>query len=186
MDRNSGFPFMGIPNFDQERRDERELKDGIKELKTDKDVEDFLRAGYENKWFVNLYTEHHDYDVLDFLTIDGNVNETPYKSSDEYYSSDEVEEIDYADFHTEGEENVVIKNLSTQDSFLNKLCRNNGSFSGFIYEPQPVDQEPIDDPDAASIDPLFKVKRGVSYPKHDLTIPWNEMQPVLGMIGGVC
>ncbi|GJS30381.1 hypothetical protein Tco_0491001 [Tanacetum coccineum] len=141
----------------------KELKDGIKELKTDKDVEDFLRAGYENKWFVNLYTEHHDYDVLDFLTIDGNVNETPYKSSDEYYSSDEVEEIDYVDFHTKGEENVVIKNLSTQDSFLNKLCRNNGSFSGFIYEPQPVDQEPIDDPDAASIDPLFKVKRGMRY-----------------------
>ncbi|GJV36620.1 calcium/proton exchanger [Tanacetum coccineum] len=119
-----------------------ELKDGIKELKTDKDVEDFLRVGYENKWFVNLYTEHHDYDVLDFLTIEGNVNETPYEFSDDYYSSDEVKEIDYVDFHTE---------------------------------------EPIDDPDAASIDPLFKVKRGVSYPKHDPTIPWNEMQPVLGM-----
>ncbi|GJS17730.1 hypothetical protein Tco_0412202 [Tanacetum coccineum] len=104
-----------------------ELKDGIKELKTDKDVEDFLRVGYENKWFVNLYTEHHDYDVLGFLTIEGNVNDTPFESSDEYES------------------------------------------------------KPIDDPDAASIDPLFKVKRGVSYPKHDPTISWNEMQPVLGM-----
>ncbi|GKC00442.1 hypothetical protein Tco_0986578 [Tanacetum coccineum] len=82
-----------------------ELKDGIKELKTDKDVEDFLRVGYENKWFVNLYTEHHDYDVLEFLTIEGNVNDTPFESSDEYESSDEVEEIDYVDFHTEGEEN---------------------------------------------------------------------------------
>ncbi|GJY50552.1 hypothetical protein Tco_0441399 [Tanacetum coccineum] len=83
-----------------------ELKDGIKELKTDKDVEDFLRVGYENK------------------------------------------------------------------------C-NHGSFNGLIDEPQPVDQEPIDDPNAASIDPLFKVKRGVSCPKHDPTIPWNEMQHVL-------
>ncbi|GKC84870.1 hypothetical protein Tco_1140587 [Tanacetum coccineum] len=158
-----------------------ELKDRIKELKTDKYVEDFLRVGYENKWFVNLYTEHHDYDMLEFLTIEGNVNETPFESSDEYYSSDEVEEIDYVDFHTEGEENIVIKNLSTQDPFLNKLCSNHCSFSGFIVEPQPIDQEPIDDPDAASIDPLFKVKRGVSYPKHDPTILWNEMQPVLGM-----
>nr|GEU80136.1 hypothetical protein [Tanacetum cinerariifolium] len=85
-----------------------ELKDGIKELKTDKDVEDFLRVGYENK------------------------------------------------------------------------CTH-GSFSGFIDEPQHVDQEPIDDPDAASIDLLYKVKRGVSYPKHDPKISWNEMQPVLVM-----
>nr|GEU56700.1 hypothetical protein [Tanacetum cinerariifolium] len=140
-----------------------EVKDGIKELKTYKDVEDFLRVGYENKWFVNLYTEHHDYDVLHFLTHEGNVNGIPFESSDKYESSDEVEGIDYVDFHTEGKENVVIKNLSTQDPFLNKLCSNHGSFSGFIDEPQPVDQEPIDDPNAVSIDPLYKVKRGVSY-----------------------
>ncbi|GJU51850.1 pentatricopeptide repeat-containing protein [Tanacetum coccineum] len=127
------------------------------------------------------FEEHYDYDVLEFLTIEGNVNETLYESSDEYYSSDEVEEIDYVDFHTKGEENVVIKNLSTQDLFLNKLCSNHGSFSGFIAKPQPVDQEPIDDPDAASIDPMFKVKKGVSYPKHDPTIPWNEMQLVLSI-----
>nr|GEW24341.1 splicing factor [Tanacetum cinerariifolium] len=130
-------------------------KSGIKGLKTDKDVKDFLR---------------------------GNVNETPFESSDEYDSSDEVEEIDYVDFHTKGKENIVIKNLSTQDPFLNKLCSNHGSFSGFIDELQLVDQEPIDDPDAASMDPLYKVKRGVSYPKHDPTIPWNEMQPVLGVL----
>ncbi|GJY76156.1 hypothetical protein Tco_0481272 [Tanacetum coccineum] len=120
-----------------------ELKDGIKELKTDKDVEDILRVCYENKWFVNLYTEHHDYDVLGFLTIEGNVNDTLFESSDGYESSDDVEEIDYVYFQS-----------------------NHDSFNGFIDEPQPVDQEPIDDPDAASIDPLFKVKRGVSYPKH--------------------
>nr|GEY16784.1 splicing factor [Tanacetum cinerariifolium] len=47
----------------------------------------------------------------------------------------------------------------------------------------PVDQEPIYDPDDASIDPPFKVQRGVSYPKHYPTIPWNEMQLVLGMRG---
>nr|GEU43055.1 copia protein [Tanacetum cinerariifolium] len=119
--------------------------------------------------------------VLDFLNIEGNVNQTLYESNDEYYSSDKVEEIDYVDFHTEGEENVVIKNLTTQDPFLNRLCSNHGSFRGFIDEPQPVDQEPINDPDAASVDPIFKVKRGVSYPKHDPTIIWNEMQPILDM-----
>nr|GEY00359.1 hypothetical protein [Tanacetum cinerariifolium] len=99
-----------------------ELKDGIMELKTDKDVEDFLRVGYENK-------------------------------CDEYESSDEVKEIDYVDFHTEGVENLIIKNLSTQDPFLNKLYRNHGSFSGFIDEPQPVEQVLIDD-----VTPLFVKK----------------------------
>ncbi|GJX45743.1 hypothetical protein Tco_0262419, partial [Tanacetum coccineum] len=46
--------------------------------------------------------DFEDYDVLEFLTIEGNVNDTPFESSDEYESSDEVEEIDYVDFHTEG------------------------------------------------------------------------------------
>ncbi|GKC11510.1 hypothetical protein Tco_1008292 [Tanacetum coccineum] len=105
-----------------------------------------LQVGYEDKWFMNLYTEHHDYDVLEFLTIEGNVNDTLFESSDEYESSDEVEEIDYVDFHTE---------------------------------------EPIDDPDAASIDPLFKVKKGVSYPKHNPTIPWNEMNVEAGRCVGM-
>ncbi|GJT95787.1 hypothetical protein Tco_1091305 [Tanacetum coccineum] len=45
----------------------------------------------------------------------------------------------------------------------------------------PVDQEPIEDPDDANIDLIFKIKRGVSYLKHDPIIPWNEMQPVLCM-----
>ncbi|GJV73923.1 hypothetical protein Tco_1493918 [Tanacetum coccineum] len=108
--------------------------------------------------FVTLL-EHHDYDVLGFLTIEGNVNDTPFESSDEYESSDDVEEIDYVDFHTKGEENVVIKNLRTQDPFLNKLYSNHGSFNGFIDEPQPVDQELIDDPDAASIERLLRFKK---------------------------
>ncbi|GKA53092.1 hypothetical protein Tco_0746407 [Tanacetum coccineum] len=58
-----------------------ELKEGNKELKTEKDVDGFLKG---------------------FLTIKGNVNDTPFESSDESESSDDVEEIDYVDFHTEG------------------------------------------------------------------------------------
>ncbi|GKA94464.1 hypothetical protein Tco_0816502, partial [Tanacetum coccineum] len=133
------------------------------------------------KWFMDLYVKYFDYDVLDFLNKEGNGNQPHYESSDEYYSSDEVEEFNYVDFNTEGQENVLIKNLTTQDPFLNKLCSNHGTFKGFIDEPVPVDQEPIEDLDDANIDPLFKVKRGVSYPKHNPAIPWNEMQLVLGL-----
>ncbi|GJR66213.1 hypothetical protein Tco_0012278 [Tanacetum coccineum] len=39
MDRNSGFPFMGIPNFDQERREERDDEEEEEESSRD-DVND--------------------------------------------------------------------------------------------------------------------------------------------------
>ncbi|GJT92051.1 hypothetical protein Tco_1080896 [Tanacetum coccineum] len=39
----------------------------------------------------------------------------------------------------------------------------------------------IEDPFASHIDPKHKVKNGVVYLKHEPTIPWNEMEPVLGM-----
>lgn len=119
---------------------------GIKELKTNNDVEDFLRVGYENKWLVDLYVEHFDYDVLDFINEEAN-GILSSGSSDEYNSSDEGEEFDYVDFHTEGEENVVILNNTTQNAFLNKLCSNHGIFKGYIDEPVPIVQrESIDDP----------------------------------------
>ncbi|GJR58939.1 hypothetical protein Tco_1501101 [Tanacetum coccineum] len=39
----------------------------------------------------------------------------------------------------------------------------------------------IEDPFASHIDLKHKVKNGVVYLKHEPTIPWNEMEPVLGM-----
>nr|GEV16122.1 hypothetical protein [Tanacetum cinerariifolium] len=116
--------------------------------------------------------------VEDFLNEEGNGNQL-YESSYDYYSGDAVEEFDYVDFHIEGEENVIIKNLTTQYPFLNNLCSNHGTFGGFIDEH--VDQEPIEDPNDANRDLIFKVKRGVFYPKHDSTNLWNEMQHVVGM-----
>lgn len=110
------------------------LNVGIKELKNDNDVLEFLRVGYENKMFVDLYVEHFNYDVLDFINEEAN-RVLSSGSSDEYNSSDEGEEFDNVDFYTEGEENVVIQNKTTQDPFLNKLCSNNGIFRN---EPLPV------------------------------------------------
>nr|GEV61841.1 retrovirus-related Pol polyprotein from transposon TNT 1-94 [Tanacetum cinerariifolium] len=75
------------------------------------------------------------------------------RSSDKYYSSDEIEEFDEVDFHTKGEENA------------------------------------LDNPDGAHIDHSHKAQKGVTYPKHDPTIPWNKMTPILGMRsidGGRC
>ncbi|GKD40608.1 hypothetical protein Tco_1260815 [Tanacetum coccineum] len=104
------------------------LNVGIRELKIDNDVDEFLRVGYEQKWFVDLYVEHFDYDVLDFINEEAN--------------------------GTEGEENVVIKNLSTQDPFLNRLYANSGLFRGFVDGPLPQTEcDALEDPDDANIDP---------------------------------
>nr|GEX72220.1 splicing factor [Tanacetum cinerariifolium] len=154
---------------------------GIKGLKTDSDVQYFVRVRYENKWFVDLYVEHFDYDVMDFINEEAN-GVLSDGSSDIYYSIDEIEEIDDVDFHTEVEKNVVIKNLTTHGPFLNKLCGNNGMFRDYLDESVPeTEGEALDDPDGAHIHPIHKAQKGVTYPKHDPTIPWNKMTLVLGM-----
>nr|GEX14565.1 hypothetical protein CTI12_AA176900 [Tanacetum cinerariifolium] len=133
--------------------------EGIKELKTNSDVEDFVRVGYENKWFVDLYVEHFDYDVMDFINEEAN-GVLSDGSSDEYYSSDEIEEFDDVDFHTEREKNVVIKNLTTHDPFLNRLCGNNGMFRDYLDESVPeTEGEALDDPDDAHIYLIHKAKK---------------------------
>nr|GEW35242.1 hypothetical protein [Tanacetum cinerariifolium] len=78
-------------------------------------------------------------------------------SSDEYYSSDEIEGFDDVDFYTEGEENVVIKNLTTHDSFLNKLCGNTGMFRDYLDESVlETEGEALDDSDDAHIEHIHK------------------------------
>ncbi|GJW82062.1 hypothetical protein Tco_0935969 [Tanacetum coccineum] len=69
------------------------LNVGIRELKTDNYVDEFLRAGYEPKWFIDLYVEHIDYDVLDFINEEAN-GVISSGSSDEYYSCNEFPQIE--------------------------------------------------------------------------------------------
>ncbi|GKA86531.1 hypothetical protein Tco_0808242 [Tanacetum coccineum] len=133
--------------------------------RTDDNVEEFLTCVYENKWIVDLYTEHFDYDVLDLIDFVANVSEGS-DISNEYDSSEEVGDPDYVDFQTEGEENIVIPNVTTTYPFLNKLCSNNGYFRGL---------------DESSIVDRFKIKKGVSYPKFNPSLEWNKMEHVLGM-----
>ncbi|GJY31323.1 hypothetical protein Tco_0414818 [Tanacetum coccineum] len=157
------------------------LNVGLKELKTNSDVRDFVRVGYENQWYIDLYMEHFNYDIMDFIKEEAN-GVLSSGSSDEYYSSDEIEEFDEVDFQTRGEENVVIKNLTTHDPFLNKRYGNNRLYKDYLDDFVPeTEGEALDDPDAADTDPSHKVQKGVTYPKHDPTIPWNKMTPILGM-----
>ncbi|GJX14918.1 splicing factor [Tanacetum coccineum] len=154
----------------------------LKELKIDSDVDAYLLLGYENCMCVDLYVEHHDYDVLDFLLEETSDHELVCASSDEYYSDDKSEDIDGVYFHTEGDHNVVIKNFTTTDPFLNQLCSNGCSFRGLINDPIPCNRGNVEeDPNGSQIDPHYKIKKGTSYPKHDPTMDWDKMEPVLGM-----
>ena len=156
------------------------LRLGIKQIKNDDDVQAFLIVGYENKWVVDLYAEHMDDDALDIRDhAETNNVDLGNESSDGYCSSDEE---DYGDveFFTEGDDNVEIKVVTTKDPFLLKLCSNSGHYKGFIDEAvnEPA-REVIDDPD--NIDPKYRAKSGIIYPRHDPTLQWDKMEPVLGM-----
>ncbi|GKE00623.1 hypothetical protein Tco_1388606 [Tanacetum coccineum] len=127
------------------------LKQGLCELKNDVDVQEFLRVGYESKWVVDLYTEHYEYDAMDYKISEGRDYESP-NSSDAYCSSDDEEVIYYVDFYHGGEQNVVIKNITTNDHFLTKLYSNNGNFRGFMNEPIPDTEDlHMKDPDSTHI-----------------------------------
>ncbi|GJT15797.1 hypothetical protein Tco_0874503 [Tanacetum coccineum] len=70
------------------------LTKSIKELKDGIHIDDFLLLGYENRLIVDLYVEHYDYGVLDFLLEEIDEPNNDSESSDEYCSSDESEDFD--------------------------------------------------------------------------------------------
>nr|GEU78837.1 zinc finger, PMZ-type [Tanacetum cinerariifolium] len=84
---------------------------------------------------VDLYVEHHGYKALDIKDqAETMAVDESNESIDSYCSSDD-EDLTFMDFHTKGDDNVVIENLTTNDPFLNKLCSNSDHFRGFIDEP---------------------------------------------------
>ncbi|GJT58866.1 hypothetical protein Tco_1002399 [Tanacetum coccineum] len=155
------------------------LRIGIKPIKNDSDVDQFVNFAYKNIWHVNLYVEHSRYDALDMrdqgetMTGDGN------ESSDAYWSSDE-EDLSYVDFHTEVDNHVVIKTVTTNDPFLNKLCSDNAEFINLVDEPVNANDESVVE-DTENIDPVYNVKEGIRYLIHDPTQDWKKMKPILRM-----
>ncbi|PWA51685.1 hypothetical protein CTI12_AA460550 [Artemisia annua] len=64
------------------------LSRGIRPLKTDKDMEAFMKVGFENGFKVDLYTEFNDYDVMEYVNND-NLCENDETSDGLDYVSDE-------------------------------------------------------------------------------------------------
>ncbi|GJY06754.1 hypothetical protein Tco_0373808 [Tanacetum coccineum] len=155
------------------------LKLGIKIIKTDSDVDEFVNFGYQNKWQVNLYVEHSGCDAFDIRDQEETIVDDGNESSDAYFSSDE-EDLSYVDFHTEIDDNVIIKNVTTNDPFLNKLCPDSAKFLNEVDEPVFANDETVVE-DSENIDPKFNVKSGVTYIRHDPSQNWKKMERVLGM-----
>ncbi|GJR99190.1 hypothetical protein Tco_0315699 [Tanacetum coccineum] len=104
------------------------------------------------------------YDIMEMVEFDRNeeLRKNRIKaelecSDDDYdYSDDDLEQIDNVDFHTKGDDSVVIKNISTQDPFLTKLCSYRVLFKGNVDSE--VDQETLQvDPDDSQIDSVYKL-----------------------------
>ncbi|GJU09370.1 hypothetical protein Tco_1131766 [Tanacetum coccineum] len=132
------------------------LTRGIRELKTDSDMAEFMRIA-------NNISDYEESDVSDY---------------------DGESDPENVDFHTEGEQGVHFERLSIDDPFLTKLV-GNGNFIGARSDPMPflignynVEE---DDPEVDIIDPIYKVVKGKSYPVYDPEECWKENKPVLGM-----
>ncbi|GJT58390.1 hypothetical protein Tco_1001923 [Tanacetum coccineum] len=158
---------------------------GITEIKSESDIADFITLVYQNGFKIDLYDEHHRYDVM-AMVRDDNFPMPDSPLVEDHVSSNEEECVtipEFVDVQVEGADNVVIKSLSIDDHFLNKLV-GNGNFIGTLDDPNP----PLEgtyveeaDPKEDIIDMKYKVKSGISYPTFNPTTPWNEQKPILGM-----
>ncbi|GJS80824.1 hypothetical protein Tco_0747365 [Tanacetum coccineum] len=110
------FPLVGLFSC----LPESDLSDEIRELKNEQQFGDFLAVGLGNGGNIDLYVEHHGYDIHDWFP----------KDNDDLKDYDEDEcELDVISAFVEpqfiGEEEVIIQNRCTSDPFLNRLCKTN-------------------------------------------------------------
>ncbi|GKB65532.1 60S ribosomal protein L34 [Tanacetum coccineum] len=159
----------------------KELSNGLIEIKNDLDLANCIAVGYKNGKVVDMFLEHHGYDLSHWI-------QTDIDNNDDELSDVEMEDITgYGASDFVGEDDVVIPNRSINDPFLNKLC--NGSYINDFTDDksdggessQPSAKELEIDSDDEDVDKNFKLVDGVIYPEFDPKLPWNEMKPTLGL-----
>ena len=127
------------------------LNIGLRPLATDEHVNQFVTTCFENGNEIDLYTEHNGYDdVLGMMrndTVHDEVTQSEH-SDDENENLNDVHDI--VDFETEGEQQIKIPKITTDDPWLNKLV-GKGNFIGYKDNPTPELNgrfiEEVDDPD---------------------------------------
>ncbi|GJZ75077.1 hypothetical protein Tco_0639542 [Tanacetum coccineum] len=73
---------------------------GLTELRSNQDIGDMLKVGYENGNAIDMYVEHFGYDIMEMAQADRNEeqNQNSIESSDDDYNSSDCEEIENVDF----------------------------------------------------------------------------------------
>ncbi|GKE17632.1 hypothetical protein Tco_1425209 [Tanacetum coccineum] len=103
---------------------------------------------------------------------------------DEKIEEVELEDIiEYVGPEHVGVEDVIIPHLGVEDTFLNKLVdgkyiRNHDIEGNLGRNSTSLRDDELDDNE---VDERFMVKEGDVYHVYDPNVPWNEMQPSLGM-----
>nr|GEZ38946.1 splicing factor [Tanacetum cinerariifolium] len=131
---------------------------------------------------IDMYVENFGYDIMELVKLEVNQEHNHNnieESNDEYYGSDDYEEIENVDFQSEGDESVVIKSISTHEPFLTKLCSARIMFRGTAEHHNT--EAPLADPNDHQIHAVNKVQSCVLYPAFDPDIPWDKIKPTLGM-----
>nr|GEW06364.1 60S ribosomal protein L34 [Tanacetum cinerariifolium] len=134
----------------------KELSNGLIQIKNDLDLANCIAIGYKNEKVIDMFLEHHGYDLSHWI-------QTDIDNNDDEISDVEMEDITgYAISDFMGEDDIVIPNRSINDHFLNKLC--NGSYiNDFSDKPgvgessQPCGKELEIDSDNKDVGKQFKL-----------------------------
>ncbi|GJX47086.1 60S ribosomal protein L34 [Tanacetum coccineum] len=137
----------------------KELSNGLIHITNDLDLANCIAIGYKNGKVIDVFLEHHGYDLSHWIQTDINNND------DEIFDVELEDITGYAASDFVGEDDVVIPNRSINDPFLNKLC--NGSYiNDFSDKPdvgessQPCGKELGIDSDDEDVDKQFKLVDG--------------------------
>ncbi|GJT69520.1 hypothetical protein Tco_1028806 [Tanacetum coccineum] len=126
---------------------------GITEIKSEFDIDNFITLGYQNGFKIDLYAEHHGYNVM-AMVRDDNFPMPNAPLVEDHASLDEEECVTIPDF------------VDVQDD-----------------QNPPLEGTYVEEGDSKRdiVDMKYKVKSGISYPTFNPATPWNEQKPILGM-----
>ncbi|CAI9293205.1 unnamed protein product [Lactuca saligna] len=128
------------------------LSQGIHTLVNDGDYKEFLDLAYANERRMNVYVDHCNEPIFEWIEDEEN--------EDQDYSCEEDEDSVFSETYSVDHEEDDVEypfpaNKTKGDRFLNKLCVDTLDEGVEYVEPR--------------------------YPVHDDRQPWNQMKPVLGM-----
>ncbi|CAI9263033.1 unnamed protein product [Lactuca saligna] len=127
---------------------------GIHTLVNNGDYKEFLDLAYANDKRMNVYVDHHNEPIFDWIEAEESESENEDLDEDE----DSVIQDSYSVDHEEDDATYPFPaNKTARDRFLNILC-------------EPIESEDQDD---EYVPP--------QYPVYDERQPWDQMKPIIGM-----